>query len=332
MAEKQYDIGIIGAGAWGTTISTLLTIAGKNVLLWAFEKEVADEVNSDHRNSVYLKGVDLPQNLTCATDFARFNKINRLIITVPSAFFSYTIQSLAPYVQKTASIVSASKGFAGPDLTRPSEILEEKFPNHQVGVLSGPNLAREIVTGHPAISLVASKNENLVRDFQATLSSERFRVYGGSDVIGTELGGALKNIMAIAGGMSDGLGLGENALAALITRGLAEMIKLGVHLRASERTFYGVSGLGDLVCTSQSILSRNHEVGRRVATGEKLEDIIKSSSSVAEGIGTTEHVHEFALRHNIDLPITSAVYGVLFENINPSRALKELMTRSLKME
>jgi glycerol-3-phosphate dehydrogenase (NAD(P)+) len=206
------------------------------------------------------------------------------------------------------------------------------FPGSPLGVLSGPNLSREVVSGKPAISLIASRDKDLVHEYQHLLSTERFRVYGSTDVTGTELGGSLKNIMAIAAGISDGLDLGQNAMAALITRGIAEMIRLGEHLGAEAKTFYGVSGLGDLVCTSQSRLSRNHEVGRRLASGETLGEILGSTKSVAEGVGTTKHVHEYAVEHGIDLPITGSVFKILYESADPGLALRELMTRKLKME
>jgi glycerol-3-phosphate dehydrogenase (NAD(P)+) len=330
--SEPYDAGIVGAGAWGTTLASHLGQTGKKVLLWAFETEVVEEVNSRHRNSVYLPGFDIPPSVHATADLSDMSAVDRMIISVPSAFCAATLKSLAPHVAQGARILSATKGFVGPDLKRPTELLREILPDHLIGVLSGPNLSREISSGLPAISLVASDDEELVREFQSLLSTERFRVYGGSDVIGTELGGALKNIMAIAAGVAQGLNLGENALAALITRGLAEMIKLGKVLGAGERTFYGVSGLGDLICTCQSSLSRNHRVGRRIAAGEKLDAITSSMSAIAEGIDTTRHVQKYAESRGLDLPITKAVYNVLFKNAAPGEALREMMTRTLKME
>jgi glycerol-3-phosphate dehydrogenase (NAD(P)+) len=322
----------VGAGAWGTTIAANLAGTGHEVILWAFEPQVVEEINRSHRNSIFLKGVDLPANIRAVNDFSDFRNIEKVIISVPSAFYADTVKSLAGMTSTKAQLLSATKGFVGPDLKRPSELLRELFPTSPIGIMSGPNLAREVNQGLPAITLIASTDENLVKEFQALLATDKFRVYGGADVIGTELGGALKNIIAIAAGIADGLKLGENALAALITRGLAEMIKLGGVLGANERTFYGVSGLGDLVCTSQSRLSRNHEVGRRIAAGEKLKDILAGMKAVAEGVGTTKHVQEYAVSRDLDLPITRSTYSVLFEDVLPGLALRELMTRTLKME
>lgn len=330
--KREFEIGVIGAGAWGTTLASHIVKTGRAILLWAYEKEVADEINSNHRNSVYLPEFELPAELTATGNLEEFRSIDRIIIAVPSAFFSETMGKLVRYISTATRILSASKGFIDDDLKRPSELLDDMLSENHFGVISGPNLSREIMSGLPAITLVASRYQDVVLEFQNLLSNEQFRVYGGTDVAGTELGGALKNIMAIAAGIADGLKLGQNALAALITRGLAEMVKLGDALGADVRTFYGVSGLGDLVCTSQSRLSRNHEVGRRIAGGEKLDDILKSTSSIAEGVGTTKHVHEYAMKHKLDLPITGAVYNVLFGNANPGEALRELMTRTLKME
>jgi len=328
----EYDIGVIGAGAWGTTLAHRLSETGHKTLLWAFEAEVAAEINHSRTNSVYLPDVKLSTSLTATNDLAEFGTLGRLLIVVPSKFLPGTVDRLSGIVSSDARLVSASKGFVNQELSRPSEYLAEKFPGRMIGVLSGPNLSREVVRCKPAISLVASSDVGLVKEFQELLSTEYFRVYGGTDVIGTELGGALKNIMAMAAGLSDGLELGENTLAALITRGLAEMIRLGTKLGADARTFYGVSGLGDLVCTSQSRLSRNHEVGRRLALGQRLGEILGSSHAVPEGVETTKHVHRYAEKHGIDLPLTRGVYTVLFENADPPEILRELMTRTLRME
>ena len=330
--HARFEAGVVGAGAWGTTIASHLANRGHSTLLWAFEEEVAGEINSNHRNSVYLHDINLPDGLSATTELADMSAAKYLFVMVPSGFYKRTVEDLSKYIDDSIPILSATKGFVSDELARPSEFLAEMCPGHSIGVLSGPNLAREIAHGLPAISLVASHDEKLVQSFQSLLSTERFRVYGGTDMIGTELGGALKNIMAIAAGMVDGLNLGKNTHAALITRGLAEMIRLGEELGARTKTFYGVSGLGDLVCTAQSTLSRNHQVGNRIAKGEKLEDILSASRAVAEGIDTTRHVQAYSIKNGIDLPITDAVYKVLFKGADPFEALKDLMTRALKME
>lgn len=330
--DNEHEVGVIGAGAWGTTIAAHLCRTGHPAIIWAIEQEVVNEINSDHINSIYHREINLPDTLTATGNPEHLESIEKILFAVPSQFLAEVAALFEDVIKPGAMIVSATKGFISSDLMRPSELLETHFRESPIGVLSGPNLSREVSRELPAVSLVASKNEALVNEFQSLLSSENFRVYGGTDVTGTELGGALKNIIAIAAGMVDGLGLGENTLAALITRGLAEMIKLGTKLGADTRTFYGVSGLGDLICTSQSRLSRNHEVGRRIASGEKLDEILAATASVAEGINTTRHVYEFAEMHGLDMPITSAVHAVLFKNHDPKGALYGLMTRSLKME
>ncbi|MFH1675519.1 MAG: NAD(P)H-dependent glycerol-3-phosphate dehydrogenase [bacterium] len=329
---SKYDAGIIGAGAWGTTLANHLGLKGSKVLLWAFEDYVVDEINGAHKNTPFLEGFDLSENISATTSLGDFRNVPRLIIVVPSEFYGKTVENLREHVSGEVLILSATKGFVGPGLQRPSERLRVVFPENKIGVLSGPNLAREIAGGLPAISRVASENSGLISEFQPFLSTERFRIYGGMDVIGTELGGALKNIIALAAGMVDELKLGENTLAALITRGLAGMIKFAAILGADERTLFGVSGLGDLVCTCQSRLSRNHTVGRRLARGESIEEILKSMKAVAEGINTTRQVFDYAKLHGLDLPITSAVHGVIFEKTDPQEALRQLMTRTLKME
>jgi len=332
VSDSRSELAVIGAGAWGTTLANHIAQTGRPTLIWAFEKEVCDEINSNHTNPVYLEGCRLHESLKATNDLSDLSDINRLIIAIPSKFFARSVKGLNDLVSKDCLIVSATKGFIDDTLRRPSDHLKELLPENPIGVLSGPNLSREVSMGLPAISLVASEEHSLVREFQDILSTERFRVYGGSDVAGTELGGALKNIMAIAAGMSDGLGLGENALAALITRGLAEMIKLGGLFGADERTFFGISGLGDLVCTSQSRLSRNQQVGRRIALGESLDEILTDMTAVAEGVETTRHVHEYAVQNNVELPITGSVHNILFEKADPSEAIRNLMTRTLKME
>lgn len=330
--QETASVGVIGAGAWGTTLAAHLVRMGNSVLIWSYEEEVRDEINARHTNSVYHHGFDLPADLKATSNLSDFSDFSRLLIVVPSAFYTNVVRELSRHVQPHAQVVSATKGFIDNDLTRPMQFLEETLPQNPRGVLSGPNLSREISSGLPAISLIASKDAKMIQEFQSLLSTGQFRVYGGTDVAGTELGGALKNIMAIAAGIADGLSLGENTLAALITRGLAETIKIGRILGADDRTFFGVSGLGDLVCTSQSRLSRNQQVGRRIAGGETLDEILSAMAAVAEGVDTTRHVHSFGRDKDLDLPITNAVYTILFEGEDPSRALRELMTRKLKME
>lgn len=330
--RKEYDLGIIGAGAWGTTLALHVSSQDIPVLLWAYEPEVVEEINHYRTNSVYLPGIPLNEKIHATSALDDFIHVRRLIVVVPSAFFSSVVSSVKQFIKPDIPIVSATKGFIGPQLQSPSSLLLSLFPGNSVGVLTGPNLAKEIAAGLPAISLIASQNEKLIEDFQSLLSTDRLRIYGSYDIVGAELGGAFKNVIAIAAGIADGLELGENSLAALITRGLAEMVKLGKILGADEKTVYGISGLGDLICTCQSPLSRNHHVGRHISKGIKLSEILRNMKAVAEGVWTTKIVYEYAEPQDIELPITSAVYHILFEDKDPSIAIRELMTRTLRME
>jgi len=328
-------ITVIGAGAWGTTLADLIAAQDYAVRLWCFESEVAQQINSKRENESFLKGITLSKNITATNDCAEaLSDAGLILFVVPSQHYRDTARMCRPFIEKGIYVLSASKGFEIESFKRMTEVLEDEWSgvDHSTGVLSGPNLSREIATRRPAVTRVASGDAELVDTFQKLLSCPYFRVYGGTDVIGTELGGALKNIYAIAAGVAAGLNFGHNTLASLITRGLKEMVRLGVKLGAREETFFGASGLGDLICTGFSELSRNHTIGRRLAAGESLDEMLDSMTHVAEGVYTTRAVYNHIGTTGIEMPIAEAVYKVLFEDLGPKDGVQSLMERRLKAE
>ena len=328
-------ITVIGAGAWGTTLADLIGRQDYLVRLWCLEPEVAEHIKLGRENEMYLRGVSLSENITPTLDLEEaLTDVGLILIVVPSQHFRNVAAKSRPFISAKCYALSASKGFEIETFKRMSEVLAQERAGleYAAGVLSGPNLSREISAGKPAVTLVASENEDLVHTFQHLLSCRHFRVYRGADVTGTELGGALKNIYAIAAGVVQGFNFGNNTLASLITRGLVEMIRLGVSLGAKTETFYGASGLGDLICTAFSELSRNNYVGRQLAAGEKLDDILASMHHVAEGVYTTKAVHKHLGESGIEMPIAEAVYSVLFEGFDPLEGVHALMGRDLKAE
>ncbi len=317
---------IIGPTAWGLTLGLLFSKKGEAHILVRGEGEKLElEKNKESKR---LPGIDLSP-LRFTTEPEEIEKADILVIAVPSHRIGENLEKIKPYA-KGKPILSGVKGL-DEDGRRMSEIIKEKIPDSQVAVISGPNLSLEIARGLPAATVVASEDEELSKDIQKALSSERFRVYIQKDVIGVELGGALKNIIAIACGMSDGLGYGENAKASLMTRGIAEMIRLGVRMGAEPLTFSGLSGLGDLIATCSSPLSRNRRVGEELARGKKLEDILKTGIT-AEGIRTTKPALLLSKKHGVEMPITEEVGKVLFEELPPQKAVQNLLKRAPKPE
>jgi glycerol-3-phosphate dehydrogenase (NAD(P)+) len=338
MADESFagrKVTVIGAGAWGTTLADLIASQGYLVRLWCYEPEVAEQIGKSRENETYLPGYKLNENISPASDIEESLKGSGLVLFVtPTQHFRGIARKCAPFIDDGCYVLSCSKGFEIDSFKRMTEIFAEEWTgrNYSAGVLSGPNLSREIVQRKPAVTLIASDNVDLVKLFQELMSCPHFRVYGGRDVIGTELGGALKNVIAIASGVTYGLGFGHNTLASLITRGLKEMVRLGVSLGAKAETFYGASGLGDLICTAFSELSRNHQVGRRIAGGESLDEIFESMTHVAEGVYTTRAVKKHNEISDIEMPIADEVYRVLFEGLDPMEGVQNLMGRSLKAE
>lgn len=325
-------ISVIGAGNWGTTLANLLAEKGYDVALWAFEKELVDEINRTRTNSVYLPGICLSDNIKATGNMQdAVNNSRYILSTVPAQFTRAIFSEAVRFLPDNAQIISASKGIEHGTLMTVSAILNE-LTGRQIAVLSGPSFAKEVIKKLPAAVTIAAHDHKTALLLQDVFNTDYFRVYTNTDVLGVELGGALKNVMAIASGISDGLGLGASTRAALITRGLAEMIRLGVAMGAREKTFGGLSGLGDLVLTCTGTLSRNYSVGYKLGQGESLKEILSKMKMVAEGVATSGSAYELSKKHNVEMPIIEQIYKVVNEGKRPEDAVRELMTRGLKAE
>jgi glycerol-3-phosphate dehydrogenase (NAD(P)+) len=327
------QVGVIGAGAWGTTLAVRLAAAQRPVTLWAHSAEASSQLAAERENRRYLPGITFPPNVRVATDDDHLGEPYRLyLVSVPSAHLRATLRRLAPILDRNAAILSVVKGIEEGSQRRMSEVIGEELPGARVAVLSGPNLAREIAAGKPAGSVVASEDAALAEELAALLAGDRFRLYTNPDVIGVELCGALKNVIALAAGMVDGLGMGDSAKAAIITRGLAEMTRLGVAAGANPLTFAGLAGVGDLIATCMSPLSRNRRAGELMAGGMAWEDAERKLTGVAEGVATVRGALALAAAHGIELPIAEQVAAVVHDGRAPMEAVAELMSRQPKGE
>lgn len=325
---KDLDAVVIGGGSFGTTLASLLAGSGKSVGIWVRRGEQSREINRSHTNERYLAGFKLPAKLKATTDLQRAVKAAPvLIVAIPSKSFREVANMVGDHVQGDQVLVHATKGLETGTYMRMSEILREETCSLKIGAISGPNLALEVMRGNPAGAVVASHYSEVISRVQDLFRGTHMRMYGGRDVIGTELGGAFKNIIALATGVSDGMGFGDNTKALLMTRGLTEMVRFGVALGAQVLTFGGLAGIGDLMATCASPLSRNYRVGLGLAKGEKLDKVIARLGQVAEGVPTTAAVRSQAEQMGFleDLPIVKAVHGVLYEGISTRQGLKQLM-------
>ncbi len=327
------QIGVIGAGAWGTTLAVMLAAGERPVTIWAHTAEAADQLATERQNRRYLPGVTLPPNVRVATDDAYLGEPHRAyLLAVPSAHLRHTLQRLSPTLDANAPLLSLVKGIEAESHLRMSEVIGQELPGRRVAVLSGPNLAREIAAGKPAGSVVASTDQALAGEMAALLASDRFRVYTNPDVVGVELCGALKNVVALAAGMVDGLGFGDSAKAGIITRGLAEMTRLGVAAGAHPLTFAGLAGVGDLIATCMSPLSRNRRAGELMGSGMAWTDASAQIAGVAEGVTTVTGALALAAAHAVEMPIADQVAAVVHGGRPPLAAVAELMSRELKDE
>ena len=329
------SVAVIGAGSWGTTVAAIVS-AHAPTTLWGRNPAIVEAVASRHENPEYLPGIALPEHLRATTDLAEACVgAQVLIMAVPSHGFRAVLERAAPYVDVEAPVISLAKGIENETLLRMSEVVLEVLPHHdpdRVAVLTGPNLAVEIAEGQPAASVIACRDPDTARRLQLLCSSSRFRVYTNPDVVGCEIAGALKNVIAIAAGAAAGLGYGDNTQAALITRGLAELARLGSALGGEAMTFAGLAGLGDLVATCTSPKSRNRSVGFELGRGRSLDAIVAETNMVAEGVKSAPAVLELARRVGIEMPIASLVGAVLTEGRNPADLVPELMLREAKAE
>jgi len=326
---------VLGAGSWGTALANLLAGKGVTTRLWSRNPETVREILDTGTNSRYLPAVRLSSNLMADTSLERVMAgVSSVILAVPCQFLGNMLSESRSLFPDRASVICASKGIELDTFRPMSRVVAETLGDLQprYAILSGPSFAEEVVRDLPTAVALGCRDEGLAGELQSLLSTDSFRVYTNSDVTGVELGGALKNIMAIAAGISDGIGFGMDARAALITRGLAEMSRLGVRLGADERTFMGLSGMGDLVLTCTGDLSRNRQVGLKIGQGRKLNGILAEMTMVAEGVKTTKAVHDMARSLDVDLPITRQVYAMLYEDKDPETAVRELMNRPLKEE
>ncbi|MDB5097317.1 MAG: Glycerol-3-phosphate dehydrogenase [Cyanobacteria bacterium RYN_339] len=319
-------VGILGGGSWGTALANLVGCNGHDVLHWMRDRDAVSECNGQRTNTRYLPGLALSNRIEATSDLARVGQECRLILVViPSQSLRMVVGELGNHLDGGHLLVHATKGFETGTFKRMSVIIREETCTKKIGVLSGPNLAKEIAEGQPSATVVASKYKEVIEASRQVLVGPTFRVYGSSDVIGAETGGALKNILAIASGLAVGLGFGDNTKAMLLTRGLAEISRLGIHLGAHPATFSGLSGIGDLMATCFSPLSRNFQVGARLAKGESMEQIVGAMNQVAEGIKTTRAVHEYGQANGLYLPITEGVHRILYDGVSPRLVLAELM-------
>jgi glycerol-3-phosphate dehydrogenase (NAD(P)+) len=324
---------IIGAGSWGTALASLWAKDNRPIALWGNNPDRVARVQETRENTDYLPGVRLPNNVSATCELDDCSQANLIVFVTPStALREIATRVRDSGVKNSIMLLSCTKGIEHGTGMRMSEILSEIFPSNPIAVLSGPNLAVEVVRGLPTATVIGSANENYAIELQRFLGSEHFRIYTSDDVVSIELGGALKNVFAIAAGASDGLGLGDNAKAALITRALAELLRLGTRMGGSERTFYGLSGVGDLIATCFSKHSRNRRVGERLGRAETLAQIQADMKMVAEGIPTAKSAFECARRLDVETPIIDQIYAILYQDKLLVVAMQELLGRDPKAE
>lgn len=331
--RMQVDVGVFGAGSWGTTLAMLFARNGLAAALWGHDAARQARLAHERENAVYLPGFPFPENLAISDDIAALARTaKRVVVVVPSHVFRVTLQAMAPHLPPDTPLAWASKGLEPDTGKRLSEVAREVLGSRPFAVISGPSFAREVARGLPTALAVASEDAGLAERVAQWLRNDRLRTYTNNDVVGVEIGGALKNVMAIATGVCDGLSFGANARAALMTRGLAEITRLGLALGGRAETFRGLTGIGDLILTCTDDQSRNRRVGLGLGRGRKLGEIVAGLGQVAEGIGTAREVHRLASRVNVDMPICSQVYKVLFEDLPAQAAVEALLRREAKPE
>lgn len=327
---------VIGGGAWGSALAAVLAHNGHRAVVWCYEPEVASDLAERHQNTKYLPGIQLPDNVSGTQDLALALAGAEMVLAVnPSHVTRQVMKKAASALPRATPIVSATKGIENDTLLTMAEVLEDVLPpelHPYLACLSGPSFAKETAQRLPTAVVVASPWEKMAQKVQRALSNDFFRVYTSSDVAGVELGGSLKNVCAIAAGISDGMGFGHNTRAAIMTRGLAELVRLAVRKGANPITLSGLAGMGDLVLTCTGDLSRNRTVGLALGRGQKLDDVLAGMTQVAEGVRTAKSVHDLAAKLGVDMPLHEAVYRILYEGLSPRAALQALTARELKSE
>jgi glycerol-3-phosphate dehydrogenase (NAD(P)+) len=333
--SADLKVAVVGAGSWGTAFATIPARNGVDTVLWARRQDLADAISSRHECPDYLPGIALPESLRATHDMEEALSGARIVMmAIPSHAFREVLKEAAPHVSSDASMLSLTKGLEQGSQKRMSELMQQEIdlPPWAFGTLTGPNLAKEIASGQPAAAVIGCEDEEGAEMMQRAFMSPAFRVYTNTDVVGCELGGSIKNVIAIASGIGDGMGFGDNSKAALITRGFAEMARLGVALGGKALTFAGLAGMGDLIATCTSVLSRNRHVGEQLGKGRKIDEIIAEMNMVAEGVKTSQVVVELADRVSVPMPIAEHVVKVVHEGMSPEEALLSLMTREAEPE
>jgi glycerol-3-phosphate dehydrogenase (NAD(P)+) len=331
-----WKVGVVGGGSWGTALANLLAVKGYTVDWWIFEQDLCRQMEKTRENTIFLPGIQLSENLRPTNDLAQaVAGKDMVLVVVPSHVMRQVTQQMADHIDPHAILVTASKGIENDTLLTMSGVISQTLAGiseDRHAVLSGPSFAKEVAQGLPTVVTVASKSLECAQKIQHAFVTPRFRVYTHDDVLGVELGGSVKNVIAIAAGMVDGMGLGLNTRAALITRGMTEIRRLGVAMGAHPRTFTGLAGVGDLVLTCTGDLSRNHTVGKKIGQGMKLKEVLADMRMVAEGVKTAQSVYSLSLQLGVEMPICHAIYRILHEDLSPRDALYQLMTRDLKSE
>lgn len=326
-------IAVIGSGSWGCAASILLATKGYDVYLWSWQQEETDRLSKDRENTLVLPGKKFPDNIICSHDMELCVKDASLIVTVaPSPATRTTAKQLAHFVKEGQVLVNLSKGLEDGTLLRLSQVYKEEIPQATIAVMSGPSHAEEVSEFMPTTNVVAADDIEVAKYIQNIFMTDFFRVYTGTDIVGTELGGALKNVIALCAGICDGVGYGDNSRAALITRGLAEITRLGVKMGAKPETFAGLSGVGDLIVTCTSMHSRNHRAGILLGKGYTLKEALDEVQMVVEGVNTIGAAYNLSKKYDVSMPITSESYKILFEGKDPKHAVIDLMTRSKTAE
>lgn len=321
-------IGVVGSGSFGTAMASLLGRKGYDCLVWSYLEEEAKRIEEERENKEFLKGVKLPDSVHCTNDLKKVVENADLVITVVPSFATRdTAKKMAPFIKDAQPMVNLSKGLENDTLLRLSQVYKEEIPQARWAVMSGPSHAEEVGIGLPTTNVVASKDEELVKFIQNIFMDETFRVYASTDDIGVELGGALKNVIALCAGICDGLGYGDNTKAALMTRGIVEIKRLGVSMGASEKTFSGLSGIGDLIVTCTSMHSRNRRAGILLGQGKSLDETLKEVHMVVEGVHTAKAAYNLAKKYNVDMPIVNEANKILFEGKAVKEAVRDLMNR-----
>lgn len=332
MKYSGQKIGVIGGGAWGTALAQVMAINGRDTLIWAREPEVVEAINSSHENSVFLKGVPLSPCLKATTDLMQAAECDIILLVTPAQFVRSTVQTIKPALKAGKPLVICAKGIELDSGLLLSQVVKEVAPEAMVAILTGPTFASEVARGLPAAVTIAAEDKDVAQELQDVLGVSGFRPYATTDIIGTQLGGAIKNVIAIACGVVEGRKLGETARAALLTRGIAEIARLGVAMGAKRETLMGMCGIGDLTLTCSSMQSRNFSLGAALGEGKTLADILGSRNAVTEGVHTVKSTLSLAKKHAVDMPITEAVANLLDEKFSVDQAIEDMLNRPFVYE